>query len=428
MYVLLAGLYTLAASLIWGVNTLYLLHVGLSIGEVFVANAAYSLGMVLFEIPTGVVADTVGRRASFLLSLGILASTTALYLVLGLTRQGIVPFTVVSLFVGLGFTFYSGALEAWLVDALDAVGGGDLDRIFARAQQATGVAMVVGTVGGGLLGQINLALPFVVRSGLLVGVIAVAVPLMREQGFTPRPLVLAALPQELRQQARAGIAHCWNRPGLRQVVLASSLVTGFMFWGFYAAQPYLLGLFARDAVWLIGLVTAALSLATVAGNQLVDIAARWCHRRSTLLAWAVAVLGAAAIAMGSTKSFGVALIAYLTIGVALGIFEPVHHGYVNTVTPSRYRATVLSFDSMLGSVGGAGTQLGLGRLSEVRSLAFGYVVGGVVPLLALPLLFVVRRVGGSGDRVAARAPVESVAAAGLPGITQVEARPAPEES
>ena len=73
-YQLLAGLYTLAASLIWGVNTLFLLDAGLSISEVFIANAVFSAGMVIFEIPTGVVADTVGRRASYLLSIAAISA------------------------------------------------------------------------------------------------------------------------------------------------------------------------------------------------------------------------------------------------------------------------------------------------------------------------------------------------------------------
>ena len=62
-YRAIAGLYTLSASLIWGVNTLFLLEAGLDILGVFIANATFTASMALFEIPTGIVADTVGRRA-----------------------------------------------------------------------------------------------------------------------------------------------------------------------------------------------------------------------------------------------------------------------------------------------------------------------------------------------------------------------------
>jgi MFS family permease len=155
-YMTLAGLYTFAASLIWSVNTLFLLDAGLDIGEVFLANAFFSVGMVLFEIPTGVVADTLGRRVSYLLSVAILALTTVLYLVAASAGAGLAVFAAVSVLMGLGFTFYSGALEAWLVDGLHSVGeDSNLDRVFARGQQVSGVAMFIGTISGGFLGQVN---------------------------------------------------------------------------------------------------------------------------------------------------------------------------------------------------------------------------------------------------------------------------------
>ena len=75
---------------------------------------------------------------------------------------------------GFGLTFYSGALEAWLVDALHSVGEeGGLDHVFARAQQFTGAAMLAGTTSGGFLGQIDLGVPFAVRAALLAGLFVV---------------------------------------------------------------------------------------------------------------------------------------------------------------------------------------------------------------------------------------------------------------
>ena len=102
-----AAIYTLAASVIWGINTLFLLDAGLSVAEVFTVNSAFSVGTVLFEIPTGVVADTVGRRASFLASLLVLAITTLMYVGLAQIAAGPFLFAVVSILMGLGFTFYS---------------------------------------------------------------------------------------------------------------------------------------------------------------------------------------------------------------------------------------------------------------------------------------------------------------------------------
>src|SRR5215218_4429844 len=120
-FVLLLG-NTLAASLIWGINTIFLLDAGLSNLEAFAANAFFTAGMVLFEVPTGIVADTVGRRASYLLGTLTLTAATLFYVLLWQVRAPFWEWAVASVLLGLGFTFFSGAVEAWLVDALAATG------------------------------------------------------------------------------------------------------------------------------------------------------------------------------------------------------------------------------------------------------------------------------------------------------------------
>src|SRR4051795_3412048 len=111
-FVLLLG-NTLAASLIWGINTIFLLDAGLSNFEAFAANAFFTAGMVLFEVPTGIVADTVGRRASYLLGTVTLAAATFLYVGLWRVEAPFVAWALASILLGLGFTFFSGAVEAW---------------------------------------------------------------------------------------------------------------------------------------------------------------------------------------------------------------------------------------------------------------------------------------------------------------------------
>src|SRR5215207_7413536 len=79
-YLILMLLNTLAASLIWGINTIFLLDAGLSNTEAFLANAFFTIGQVVFEVPTGLVADMRGRRVSYLLGTVTLAISTLLYL------------------------------------------------------------------------------------------------------------------------------------------------------------------------------------------------------------------------------------------------------------------------------------------------------------------------------------------------------------
>lgn len=102
VYLLLTLLTTLAASFIFGVNTLFLLDAGLSNTEAFAANAFFSIGMVLFEVPTGVVADTRGRRFSFMLGAATLLVSTLLYLGMWAIGAPFIGWAVVSILLGLG--------------------------------------------------------------------------------------------------------------------------------------------------------------------------------------------------------------------------------------------------------------------------------------------------------------------------------------
>src|SRR6266849_5724664 len=79
-YLVLTLFSTLASSFIWGINTIFLLDAGLSNAEAFAANAFFTLGLVIFEVPTGVVADTRGRQFSYVLGTATLLLSTLLYL------------------------------------------------------------------------------------------------------------------------------------------------------------------------------------------------------------------------------------------------------------------------------------------------------------------------------------------------------------
>src|SRR6266536_4218420 len=243
-YLVISGLFTLSASLIWGINTLFLLDAGLSIFEVFVANAAFTAAMALFEIPTGVVADTRGRRASFLLSEATLALGTLAYVGVAAINGGLLLFCLAGVILGLGYTFYSGAVEAWLVDALKATGyQHELDGVFAKASIVASVAMIFGTVGGGLRGQVNLSLPYLARAALVLMAYAVGFKTMHEIGFTPRALQLQGVVGEMRKVGRTGITYGWRAPAVRLLVIESFVVWGFFSWAWYAWQPYFLELY-----------------------------------------------------------------------------------------------------------------------------------------------------------------------------------------
>src|SRR3954453_6613617 len=99
-YLLLLLGNTLAASFIWGINRIFLLDAGLSNFEAFAANAAFTAGMVIFEVPTGIVADTIGRRMSYLLGPLPLSGASLLYVMLWQVEAPFWAWVVVSLLLG----------------------------------------------------------------------------------------------------------------------------------------------------------------------------------------------------------------------------------------------------------------------------------------------------------------------------------------
>ncbi len=426
VYLVLSAVFTLSASVIWGVNTLFLLDAGLDIFEVFVANSAFTVGMVVCEIPTGVVADTSGRRRSFLISTVILIIATLGYVLAAAVGAGLVWFVAASLALGLGFSFYSGAVEAWLVDALHATAyDGELDQVFAKGAMASGAAMLVGSIGGGVLGDVDLMWPFVVRAVLLGAAFVVGFRSMHDIGFEPRSAPLRELPAETRRVWEASVEYGWRNPSVRLLMTVTAIQGGFLVWGFYAWQPYLLGLLDTDAVAVAGVVAALVAASTMAGNALVEHLTKLCGKRTTLLIWASVVLAIGAVGMGLVGSFWAALVLLLVMMGASGVGQPVQQAYLHAIVPSSQRATVISSVSLFGSAGGTGAQLGLGHLSRAQSVPVAYVVGGCGLVLATPPLLALRARAEVADRIIGRSAGKRgpCAAQGLPGTAAVDATP-----
>jgi predicted MFS family arabinose efflux permease len=227
------------------------------------------------------------------------------------------------------------------------------------------------------------------------------------------------------RNAKAGVEFGWRQRSLRLLMLAGLAQGAFLMWGFYASQPYLLELLDSDAIWVAGLVAAGVALATMCGNQVVRVASRYCGRRTTLLLAAGALEAGAAAAMGLTSSFWIALVALLLVMGAMGVTTPVRSAYLHQVVPSEQRATVVSFDSLVGNVGGIGGQVGLGALGETRAVSSAFVAGGIVTAAAVPLLARLRRLGGPADVIVGeRGGVEGACAgAGIPAVSSVETSP-----
>jgi MFS family permease len=399
-YLTLTLLTTFAASFIWGVNTLFLLDAGLNNTEAFAANAFFAIGQVIFEVPTGVVADTRGRRFSYLLGTVTLLASTLLYYVMWQVHAPFAGWALASILLGLGFTFFSGATEAWLVDALAATGyAGALETVLGRAQTVSGFAMLVGSVLGGVVAQVaDLGVPYLLRAALLGLTLVVAFRFMHDIGFSPRRG--AGHVAEIRSVVRGSIDGGWRNPPVRALMLAAPFTSGVGFFAFYASQPYLLQLYGdAEAYSVAGLAAALFAGAQILGGILVPYARRLFRRRTDAILLAtvgtVVILGV----IGWTGNFIVALVLLALWALVFALEIPLRQAYINGLIPSEQRATVLSFDSFMGSIGGAAAQPALGRVADVYGYGPSYVVAGALQVLAIPFVLMARRQRAASDPI-----------------------------
>jgi MFS family permease len=409
-YLLLMLGNTLAASFIWGINTIFLLDAGLSNLEAFAANAFFTAGMVLFEVPTGVVADTIGRRVSYLLGTVTLAGSTLFYVLLWQIEAPFWAWAISSILLGLGFTFFSGAVEAWLVDALTATGfTGSMEEVFGRGQIVSGVAMLTGSVAGGFIAQLtSLGVPFVLRGAVLVIMFVVAFRLMKDVGFTPekggRPLA------EMKKIVTASVDFGWRVPAVKWLMVESLFTGGVGIYAFYALQPYLLELYGDpEAYQIAGLVAAIVAGAQILGGILAPRIRRVFQRRTTALLL-MSASGALTLALiGVIESFWAVLGLIVVWGLLFAAATPIRQAYMNGLIPSKQRATILSFDSLMDSTGGVWAQPVLGRAADVWGYAPSYLISSGIAVLALPFLALSRRENAPADTVATTEATATVA-------------------
>ena len=400
IYLTLTLTNTLAASFIWGINTLFLLDAGLTNAQAFLANAFFTAGMVLFEIPTGVVADAWGRRISYMLGTITLGISTGIYVYAWQIHAPFIVWVFSSLLLGLGFTFFSGATEAWLVDALKFTNyKGSLESVFAKGQIVGGVAMLSGSLAGGLIAQFtNLGIPYVLRSIVLGLNLVIAYFFMKDLGFTPEKGESSL--KNMKKIFSASIDHGLRNPPVKWVMLAAPFTAGVGIYAFYAMQPYLLQLYGdSQAYWIAGLAAAVVASAQILGGFLAPKIKNMFNKRTTILLTGIIINIALLALIGITTNFIFAISLLVVWALVFAASMPVRQAFLNELIPSRQRATVLSFDSLMGSSGGIFIQPALGKAADVYSYSLSFIAASAIQVIALPFMILCRKENSKADKI-----------------------------
>jgi predicted MFS family arabinose efflux permease len=286
------------------------------------------------------------------------------------------------------------------VDGLKASGFKEsLDGVFAKGAIATGVAMLTGTVAGGLVAQFtNLGVPYMMRIVALAATFLIAFFLMHDEGFAKkkRSGYIAEVKDVMSETIEFGLK---NRP-IRWMMLSSIFAGGVAIFAFYAMQPYLLQLYGNTAGYAIaGVAASIVAGAQIVGGLLVPYVSKLFKRRTTVLITGLIVSTVALVLIGLVGNFWIVLGLLAVWAIVFSAITPIRQTYFNGIVPSAQRATILSADNMLTSLGGVISQPGLGKVADVWGYPTSYLGSAAFQIIALPFLLLAKRENAKSDPI-----------------------------
>jgi DHA3 family tetracycline resistance protein-like MFS transporter len=379
---------SLLFSMMFTVDAVYQVSmVGLNALQLVLVGTTLEISAFLFEVPTGVVADVFSRRLSIIVGMFIMG--------LGFVVEGSFPYFAPILLAqvlwALGYTFTSGATEAWIADE---VGEAQAGQAFLRASQIGTIGSLLGIVPGIVIGLLGVNIPIVLGGVLLMGLGAVLVAIMPETGFKPTPRENRNTFQSMLHTFKSGVRTVRGKPALINI-LTIGFILGLYSEGFDRLwTPHLLNDITLPAigdlqpvVWfgvirgigmLLGIVVTEIVRRRVEASQHGPVA------RAVLILISGMVVGLLTFAL--TGSFVIALIAFWGFSALRRTLGPLYMAWVNQHAESSVRATVISMSSQIDALG----QILGGPIVGVIGLALGIPVSlticAVVLATALPLL------------------------------------------
>lgn len=362
---------------------------GLTPLQLVLVGTTLELSVLLFEVPTGIVADVYSRRLSIIIGYLLMGAG---FLVEGLFPV-FLPILLAQVLWGLGYTFTSGATQAWITDE---IGEEPANKLFLRATQVGLFASLFGMGAAALIGAQNLALPIIVGA---LGVFLIGLALfviMPETGFHPTPRENRNTWQHMGHTFREGLKVVRGRPRLMSIVGIG------LFYGLYSE--------GFDRLWVKLLLdnfelpilfgnneVAFFAALRIAGTVLTIFAVRFVEKRvdtGSPLSIGRAMLGVTAgialamIGFALAPLLLLALVLYLAISILRNVSYPLQAAWINQKLDSRVRATVHSMFGQVDAVGQIAGGPGVGLIANLFSVVAAITTSG---LLLTPALFLIGR-------------------------------------
>ncbi|HWV23469.1 MAG TPA: MFS transporter [Thermomicrobiales bacterium] len=389
VYLLLTGAQALFFSLTFTVNIIYQATVvGLNPLQMVLVGTVLEATCFLFEIPTGIVADIYSRRLSILVGIALIGT--------GFVLEGAVPhfwaIMLAQVIWGIGYTFTSGAIEAWITDE---VGEDRVGPVFLRGTQVGLIGGISGTILSALLGLIAIQLPIILAGGGMIGLCVTLIAVMPERHMHVTPREERSTFAHMRRTAVEGMRLARQRQVVRTLILIS-LIVGLASEAFDRLnQVYILDRFAfpsmfgsnNPVIWfgLSGIVSTILGLAASEVLTRRNPEALGSGTPARLLTICAGLQVATTIVFALSGNLWLAF-GMLWLRTALGaITGPVEAAWMNRHLDSSLRATVISMNGQANAIGQVAGGPALGWVGNVVSVRAALLCSAAVlaPIIAL---------------------------------------------
>jgi MFS family permease len=365
---------TFAELLIVGpILVLFLTAKGLSFTEIMLLQSVSAVSVFLFEVPTGALADKMGRKYSVMLGSFLWAVGLLLYIV----GNNFIVFMLSEITFSLGSAFKSGADSALIYDSLKSLGREkEYPKIEGKARSYALYAQAVGSVLSSFLYERNMYYPMIVSMLFMLVTMAAAFTfkepsIEKEQG----QLELSYL----KQIKESGI-YIFTHEKLKAIVFFSMIFFIFYRTGFWYYQPYMEAV--NIPVKYFGLLFFMFNItAAFISKRSGYIMERTKPKTLTFMAFMMII---SFFILGTVKIWP-GVFAILFQQVARGIYRPVTTKYLNKHIPSDKRATILSFQSLCTNLALAAAYPFMGILKDGTDIFTTHVVL-TVTMLALTLI------------------------------------------
>lgn len=381
------------------VFSIYLIReVGLDPLQLVLMGTALEASYFLFEVPTGVLADVVSRKASIVV--GFVLSGIA-FLALGVVRSfGAALLTQV--LWGFGATFNSGADVAWITDE---VGEQAARPLYLRAGQYGNIGGLAGIVVGIALATITLAVPIVVSGAGFIAIGLVLIVVMPEERFV-RPVRAEGerVHHSLRTTLGGSVRAIRGHPVLL-LILGVAALHGMSTEGFDRLADFhilrdigLPSFWTLDRIVWFGVIDAGAMLLGIVATEIVKRKVDLEHVNGAARALVVIDLGLMAfvVVFGLSGAFGLALAGIWIVAGLRTVRDSVYKAWTNRGLDARTRATVNSIVEQADAIGQTAGGPMLGVIARAASVPAAIVVAGIVRLPALLFYGVAIRRGTAG--------------------------------